>query len=113
MDLVQRRVKMRRMGKKSTLTSVLLAVVLLGAGANVLVFFRYLQVLNAAQRLQLQAQQLQIQAAMINRNYAVTRSLAAESLELARRNPGLSNVLRQFTPLLQRFELVAPNPPVR
>lgn len=93
------------MGKKSALTSVLLAVVLIGAGANVLIFFRYLQVLNTAQRLQLQAQQLQAEAAVINRNLAVARSLAAESLELARKNPGLANVMRQFTPLLQRLQL--------
>lgn len=87
------------------LTSVLLATVLIGAGANVLIFFRYLQVLNTAQRLQLQAQQLQAEAAVINRNLAVARSLAAESLELARKNPGLANVMRQFTPLLQRLQL--------
>ena len=87
------------------LTSVLLAAVLIGAGANVLIFFRYLQVLNTAQRLQLQAQQLQAEAAVINRNLAVARSLAAESLELARKNPGLANVMRQFTPLLQRLQL--------
>ncbi len=93
------------MGKQSMLTSVLLAAVLIGAGANVLIFFRYLQVLNTAQRLQLQAQQLQAEAAVINRNLAVARSLAAESLELARKNPGLANVMRQFTPLLQRLQL--------
>ena len=93
------------MGKQSMLTSVLLATVLIGAGANVLIFFRYLQVLNTAQRLQLQAQQLQAEAAVINRNLAVARSLAAESLELARKNPGLANVMRQFTPLLQRLQL--------
>ncbi len=93
------------MGKKSTLTSVLLAVVLIGAGANVLVFFRYLQVLNAAERLQAQAQQLQAEVAMINRNYTAARTLAAESLEMARKNTGLANLMRQFTPLLQRLQL--------
>jgi hypothetical protein len=101
-----------RMRKKSMLTSVLLALVIMGTAANLLVFFRYLQVLNVAQRLQMQAQRLQAAAAQVNRNVTVARSVATESIEFGRKNPAMENLLKPFTPLLQRLELV-PAPAAR
>ena len=98
------------MRKSSMLTNILLAAVLLGAVANVGVFVRYLQVLKTAQRLQGQAQRLQAQGALINRNYAIARSLAAEAVQFAQKAPGLDPVLRKYTPLLQRMELVPSQP---
>lgn len=94
------------MRKNAVLTNILLGVVLLGAVANLLVFFRYLQVLNTAQRLQFQAQRLQAQATAVNRNFAVARSLAAEALQFGQSHPEIRPVLEPLTPLLQRMELV-------
>ncbi len=93
------------MCKTSWVTTVLLAVVLLGAAANLLVFFRYLQVLNTAQRLQAQAQRLQIATAVARHNVNVARSLAAEALEYSRKNPGMAALLQMHTNLLQRLDL--------
>jgi hypothetical protein len=97
---------------RSWITSVLLALVLIGAAANLLVFFRYLQVLNTAQRLQAQAQRLQFAAALATRNLNVMRSLAAETLEFSRKAPAVSGLLLAHTNLLQRLELPA-NAPAR
>jgi len=98
------------MRKSAVLTNLLLAGILLGAVANVAVFFRYLQVLQTAQRLQGQAQRLQAQAALINRNFNVARALAAEAVQFAQKNPGFEPVLRSHLPLLQRMELAALRP---
>lgn len=87
---------------------MLLALVLMGAAANLLVFFRYLQVLNTAQRLQLQAQRLQFAAALATRNLNVMRSLAAETIAFSRQAPAVSGLLLAHTNLLQRLELSAP-----
>lgn len=100
------------MQKRSRITFVLLALVLIGAAANLLVFFRYLQVLNTAQRLQVQAQRLQFAAALATRNLNVMRSLAAETLEFSRKAPAVSGLLLAHTNLLQRLELPA-TPPTR
>jgi hypothetical protein len=94
------------MRKNAVLTNILLAVVLLGAVANLLVFFRYLQVLNTAQRLQFQAQRLQAQATTYNRSFALARSLAAEALQFGQAHPEIRPILEPLTPLLQRMELV-------
>lgn len=87
---------------------MLLALVLIGAAANLLVFFRYLQVLNTAQRLQLQAQRLQFAAALATRNLNVMRSLAAETIAFSRQAPAASGLLLAHTNLLQRLELATP-----
>ena len=98
------------MRKSSVLTNLLLAGVLLGAVANVAVFVRYVQVLQAAQRLQAQAQQLQTQATAINRHFAVARALATEAVQFAQKHPEFEPVLRSHVPLLQRMELVTVRP---
>jgi hypothetical protein len=100
------------MPKRSWLTSLLLALVLIGAAANLLVFFRYLQVLNTAQRLQLQAQRLQVAAAIAGRNLAVMRNLAAETLEFSQKVPATTGLLQAHSNLLRRLEL-APTPAAR
>jgi hypothetical protein len=99
------------MRKKSSLTSILLGLVMLGTAANLLVFFRYLQVLNTAQRLQLQAQNLQARATVANRNLIAMRSLGGDAIEFARKNPAMDGLLKTHLPLLQRLELVQPQPP--
>lgn len=93
------------MPKRSWLTSLLLALVLISAAANLLVFFRYLQVLNTAQRLQLQAQRLQFLAGLAGRNVVVMRNLAAETMEFSRKAPAVAGVLQLHTNLLRRLEL--------
>jgi hypothetical protein len=99
------------MRKKSMLTPMLLGLVILGTAANLLVFYRYHQVLNAAQRLQMQAQRFQFQAATINRNLGVVRNMAGDCLEYSRKNPAMETLLKSFLPLLQRLELVTPTSP--
>lgn len=100
------------MPKRSWLTSLLLALVLIGAAANLLVFFRYLQVLNTAQRLQLQAQRLQVAAALAGRNLAVMRNLAAETIEFSHKVPATAGLLQAHSNLLRRLELT-PTPGAR
>jgi hypothetical protein len=99
------------MRKSPVLTNILLAGVLLASVANVAIFVRYVQVLQTAQRLQSQAQRLQAQAAVINRNFAIARSLTAEAVQFAQKNPVLEPVLRAHVPLLQRMDLVSNRPP--
>lgn len=94
------------MRKSSVLTNLLLGGLLLGAIANLAILARYLQVLKTAQRLQGQTQRLQAQATVINRNFAVARTMAAEALQFSQKNPAFEPVLRSHTPLLQRMELV-------
>lgn len=98
------------MQRRSRVTSVLLALVLLAAAANLLVFFRYLQVLNTAQRLQLQAQRLQFAAALATRNVTVMRNLAGETLEFSRKAPVAAGLLQAHTNLLRRLELAPGSP---
>lgn len=93
------------MQRRSRVTSVLLVLVLLAAAANLLVFFRYLQVLNTAQRLQLQAQRFQFAAALATRNLTVMRNLAGETLEFSRKVPAVGGLLLVHTNLLRRLEL--------
>jgi hypothetical protein len=94
------------MRKTSLLTSVLLAIILIGGMANLLVTFRYLQVLRSAERAQLQARRLEAQVNLINRNLAVARNMAGEALDFSRKNPGMETLLKSHTPLLQRLGLV-------
>lgn len=94
------------MQRRSWVTSVLLALVLFGAAANLLVFFRYLQVLNTAQRLQGQAQRLQFAAQLARQNMSVARTLAAETLEFGRKVPAAAGLLQVHTSLLQRLDLM-------
>jgi hypothetical protein len=103
------------MRKSTVLTNLLLAGMLLGAVVNVAVFVRYLQVLQVAQRLGGQTQRLQAQVAAINRNFIAARSLAAEAVQFAQKNPDFERLLRSHAPLLQRMELltVRPSQPTR
>jgi len=94
------------MRKSSVLTNLLLAGVLLGAVANVAIFARYVQVLNAAQRLQGQAQQAQNRATAVNRHFAVARAMTAEAMQFAQQHPKFEPILRPYAPLLQRMELM-------
>lgn len=91
------------------LTSILVGLVTMGTVANLVVFARYLQVLNTAQQLQITAQRLQAQANVVNRNVALGRNMAAEAIEFGRKNPAMESLMRQFTPLLQQLDL-APAP---
>jgi hypothetical protein len=89
------------MRKTSLLTSVLLAIILIGGLANLLVTFRYLQVLGSAERAQLQARRLEAQVNLVNRNLAVARNMAGEALDFSRKNPGMETLLKSHTPLLE------------
>lgn len=92
------------------ISNLLLAAILLGAVANVAIFARYVQVLKAAQQLQGDAQRLQAQAALINRNFTIARTLAAEAVQFAQKHPDFERVLRTHLPILQRMDLATVRP---
>lgn len=99
------------MSRKITLSSVLIAVLLVFVLASLGLCYRYVRILGAAERCSVQAQALQQQVLLVNRNRAIVQRLAADVIEYARKQPAVTNLLQQYVPLLHQLNLVRTNAP--